>query len=128
MKITTDDERYEALMIDYQITELARLNNVLKRHGIDDLSIRRGICAEFADASGSFLDQGWMRSTADPERYWPELLFSKRALDPCEGLGKMDELVLPDYGSNFHEYVPGAIEYYFDKHQESLGDIQAGDA
>ena len=25
MKITVDDERYEALMIDYQITEIARM-------------------------------------------------------------------------------------------------------
>lgn len=128
MKITVDDERYEALMIDYQITEVARLNEVLKRHGIADPAARQSICAEFSDANGSFLDQGWLQRPSMPDHYWPELVFSTRPLDPQEGLGKIEELLLPEYASNFHEYVPGAIEYYFEENRESLGSIRVGDA
>ena len=40
----------------------------------------------------------------------------------------MEELIVPEYASNFHEYVDGAIEYYFDERGESLGDIQVGSA
>lgn len=128
MKLTTDEERYEALMIDYQIVELARLNEVLRRHGISDASLRQRICAEFMDSSGSFLDQGWLASAGTSERYWPELVFSRRELDPAEGLGEAEELIVPEYASNFHDYVQGALEYYFDEHGETLGPIQTGSA
>ena len=127
LKIVTDEERYELLMIDYQISEVARLNDVLERNGIDDQDLRRIICGEFADANGSFLDHGWLQRNGSG-RYWPELLFSTRSLDSREGLGPMQELVVPEYSSNFHEYAPGAVEYYFNEHDESLGPIEAGDA
>ena len=54
MKITVDDERYEALMIDYQITEIARLNEVLKRHGIADPAARQSICARLVLRANDF--------------------------------------------------------------------------
>jgi hypothetical protein len=123
MKVILDDERYELLMLDYQITEIARLNEVLKQNGIKDPALRAGICAEFADANGAFLDQGWLEGEA-PGRYWPELVFSKRPRDPGEGLGGIQELVLPGYASNFHEYVSGAIEFYFEENKETIGEIR----
>ncbi len=126
MKITTDDELYESLMAAYQITEIARLNEVLKRHGIIDAALRERICAEFADANGVFMDRGWLEAAAGADRFWPELTFSRRTLDPDDGLGDMEELLLPEYASNFHDYAQGAIEYYFEENSQSLGDIQAG--
>lgn len=126
LKITVDDELYESLMAAYQITEIARLNEVLKRHGLGDAALRERICAEFADVNGVFMDRGWLETTAGADRHWPELTFSKRAVDPEEGLGDREELVLPEYASNFHDYVQGAIEYYFEEQAQSLGDIQAG--
>jgi hypothetical protein len=126
MKITVDDELYESLMAAYQITEIARLNEVLKRHGVGDTALRERICAEFADANGVSMDRGWLEPTADAARFWPELTFSRRTLDPEEGLGAMEELVLPEYASNFHDYVQGAIEYYFEEHAQTLGEIRAG--
>ncbi|MES2951683.1 MAG: hypothetical protein V4858_24410 [Pseudomonadota bacterium] len=125
MKIVTDEARYELLMLDYQVSEIARLNEVLRRNGIADKTLRQAICGEFADANGSFLDQGWLYKDGT-EPHFPELLFSKRPLDLGEGLGHMQELVVPEYASNFHDYVSGAIEYYFDENHESLGSIQTG--
>ena len=127
MKITVDEEQYELLMIDYQITEISRLNQVLKNHGIDDQGLRRAICGEFADSNGSFCDRGWLNGEAQG-RFWPELLFSRRVLDSAEGLSHMEELIIPEYASNFHEYVTSAIEYYFDESEESLTGIQVGEA
>ena len=60
MKLTIDDELYEILMIDYQITEVARLNQILLQNGIDDPALRARICTGFADSNGSYLDQGWL--------------------------------------------------------------------
>jgi hypothetical protein len=126
MKITVDGEQYESLMLAYQVTEIARLNEVLQRNGLSNAALRQRICAEFADANGTFLDQGWLQADAGSERYWPELLFSKRTLDPEEGLGNMEEVLVPEYASNFHECVSGNIHYYFEEQKQALGDIGVG--
>lgn len=122
MKISNNEEQYELMMIDYQITEVSRLNEVLKRCGVKDIKLRKKICGEFADYNGSFLDQGSFKGEADLA--FPELLFSKRRVDPNEGIGEIEELIVPDYASNFHEYSFGAIEYYFDEKNEGLGEIE----
>lgn len=126
MDLEVDDEAYELAMIDYQMTEIARLNEVLRRHGIDDVAARRRICAEFADASGSFLDRGWMQRGGDGPRLWPLLAFATRTLDADEGLGDAESLLLPSYASNFHEYVDGAVDSYFDEQSEQIGDLETG--
>lgn len=126
-KVTADYELYELLMMDYQITEIDRLNQVLKRNRIDDPALRKSICEEFADLNGSFFDQGWLGGEAEG-RVWPEITFPRRTLDAEEGLGHMEELIVPEYASYFHEYASGAVEYYFDERGESLGHIQVGSA
>jgi len=121
VNVTVDDDRYELMMIDYQLTQIAHLNEVLKRNGVDQ-GLRRSICSEFADSHGSFLDCGSFSGEAG-ER-WPEVVFSIRTLDPQEGLGPMEEAVFPEYASNFHEYASGAVDTYFDENNETLGDIE----
>lgn len=127
MHTSIDQERYELLMIDYQITEIARLDAVLRDNGVADTGLRKRICSQFAASNGWFLDQGWLEGGA-AGRFWPELAFSTRPQDPEAGLGDISELVLPEYASSFHEYVPGAIEYYFDEHHETLGNIRTGNS
>ncbi len=124
MKVTVDDDLYEPLVIDYQITEIARLSEVLRKNGIDDAKKRRAICAEFAESNGTFLDQGWLSGEAG--KHFIELHFSTREVDSEGGLGDVVELVVPEYASNFHEYVSGGVEYYFDEESEGLGDIAVG--
>ncbi len=127
MKVTRDEEIYELAMIDFQLSEIARLDEVLSRNGIQDRKVRMSICSEFADSNGTFLDQGWLEGEA-PGRWWPELLFSRRELEPEEGMGDMEELLAPEYASNFHEYASGAIDVYFEENNEGLGPLRTGTA
>lgn len=127
MKLMRDDELYELLMIDYQISEVDRLNRVLAKHGLTDSTIRAKICSEFAHTNGWFMDQGWLEGEA-PGRYWPELVFSKRSLHPEDGLGDIEELVVPSYASNLQEYAAASIDFYFHESNETLGAIRTGDA
>lgn len=127
MQLTQDDDLYELLMIDYQVSEVDRLNKVLVANGLSDPKVRARICSEFAHTNGWFMDQGWLEGEA-PGRYWPELTFSKRSIHPKDGLGSIEELVAPSYASSFHEYAAGAIDVYFSENGETLGTIRTGDA
>ena len=127
MKVTRDDELYELLMIDYQVSEIDRLNVVLLKHGLADSALRAKICSDFAHTNGWFLDQGWLEGEA-PGRYWPELGFSKRSLHTEDGLGDIEELVVPSYASNLQEYATTSIDSYFHESNETLGAIRTGDA
>jgi hypothetical protein len=126
MNVTTDEEAYEALMSAYQVAQIAILNQILARNGIADRALRRRICAEHADASGSLLDRGWLQTDSAAVRRWPELVFATRTLDPEAGLGPADELLAPEYASNFHEYAEGNVGYVFDEHDETAGEIRFG--
>lgn len=121
-----DDERYEQMMAEYQLSEIDRLNKVLLRFGVTDQRLRSKICAAFADTSGTALDQGWIEG--EHGRHWPILAFSVRSLDKEEGLGPIEELIVPGYASSLHEYVSGSIHQYFEENNESLGSLKVGDA
>lgn len=127
MQINQDNDLYELLMIDHQVSEVDRLNRVLLANGLADRTIRAKICSEFAHTNGWFMDQGWLEGEA-PGRYWPELTFSKRRVHPEEGVGGVEELVAPRYASNLQEYAAAAIDVYFGENGETLGTIRTGDA
>lgn len=76
IRIVTDDA-YEEMAATYQCLEIARLNQVLKRHGITDSAQRRKICADYFYDSGSFLDACWFK--AEGKTVYPELCYSERA-------------------------------------------------
>ena len=122
MRIVKSDE-YEEMAAVYQCLEIARLNEVLKSHGIVDAEARQVICKEYFFDSGNFLDAGWFKSGG--KTLWPELGFAERPLDPEEGLGEIKKLHLAEDFS-FHEYAGGDIEWYFVEHNEDASEIEAG--
>ena len=122
MNIITEDE-YEAMATTYQCLEIARLNEVLKQHGIDDAGLRRQICTQFMFDSGEFLDTGWF--VTGSKRVYPELCFAERAYDEDEGPGEIETLHANPDTFSFHEYAAGDVGWYFDEQNEDVSEIEA---
>jgi hypothetical protein len=79
MKIA-EETQYDEMAALYQSLEIARLNEVLKQHGITDREQRKSICAAYFMASGQFLDDGWFRYHPwfGDRKVHPELCFSEK--------------------------------------------------
>lgn len=122
MEIVKSDE-FDEMAATYQCLEIARLNEVLKRHGIADAQTREAICKDYIFDSSHFLDAGWFKS--GDRTLWPELCFAERPLDPQEGLGDIQTLHMAEYFS-FHEYAHGDTYWYFQEHHEDASEIEIG--
>jgi hypothetical protein len=115
---------YEELAATYQCLEIARLNEVLKKNGIDGKELREKICGEFIFNSGNFIDSGFF--VAEGIKVHPEICFSERSFNEDEGLGEIEKLhIASDYFA-FHEYAFGDIGWYFEEHNESVDEIECG--
>lgn len=118
MEIINHDD-YEEIAATYQVLEIARLNEVLKKHGIADKTLRQEICSDFIFDSGQFLDSGWFE--AKGRRVYPELYFAERSSDAEEGLGEIGKLYVTSEYFSFHEYALGDIYQYFEEQNETSG-------
>ncbi|MCW3061407.1 MAG: hypothetical protein JWQ02_3228, partial [Capsulimonas sp.] len=121
MVIAKSDE-YEEMAAAFQCLEIARLNETLKEHGINDKSLRQAICKSYFFESGGFLDSGWFKSSG--KTLFPEVCFAERSVDPERGLGEIQTLNVPSDYFSYHEYAGGDIHWYFDEHEEDAGDIE----
>jgi hypothetical protein len=117
------DDSYEEMAATYQVIEIARLNEVLKKHNVPD-DVRREICTDYFFDSGVFLDSGWIK--VEGKQVWPKMCFAERPLDPEEGLGDITKLYAPSEYFSFHEYAHGDIDSYFQENAESIEDIEHG--
>jgi hypothetical protein len=117
------DDAYEEMASSYQLVEIARLNEVLRRHKVPDRA-RRKICAAYFFEAGVFLDSGWLK--AEGKQVFPTLCFAERPVDPEEGLGGITKLHAPSEFFAFHEYVTGGIVACFDEGAEAIDEIERG--
>ena len=117
------DDSYEEMAATYQVLEIARLNDVLKKCKLSDKT-RRKICADYFFDSGVFLDCGWLKASG--KQVFPTLCFAERPVDPDEGLGDIKKLYAPSPFFSFHEYAHGDIHSYFEESGENVGDIEYG--
>lgn len=118
------DDAYEEVAATYQLLEVARLNDILRRHKVADKA-RRKICEAYFFEASAFLDSGWLR-VGEGEQLFPTLCFAERPVDPDEGLGDITKLHAPSPSFSFHEYTGGAISVYFDEQSEAVDDIEHG--
>ena len=119
---TSKSDTYEKMAADYQCLEIARLNEVLKRHGVKSTVKRREICEEYCFDSGAFLDSGWLKSAG--KRVHPTLCFAERPLDRQEGLGEISKLYLPSESFAFQDYAMGNMDWYFDEQKQRMSKIK----
>ena len=123
MKIIKENT-YEEIDATYQCLEIARLNEVLKQNGIEDVKLREKICGEFIFNSGNFVDSGYYIS--EGIKVYPEICFSERSYNEDEGLGEVKELHIPSDYFAFHEHAFGNLGWYFEEHNESIDEIETG--
>ena len=117
------DDSYEEMAATYQVLEIARLNEVLKKHKVPS-KVRLKICTAYFFDSGVFLDCGWLKAAG--KQVWPALCFAERPLDPDEGLGDIKKLYAPSPFFAFHEYAHGGIHEYFEESGQRVEDIEFG--
>ncbi|HEY7329259.1 MAG TPA: hypothetical protein VH592_16575 [Gemmataceae bacterium] len=117
------DDSYEVMAATYQVIEIARLNEVLKRHKIPEHA-RREICTDYFFENGVFLDSGWLKLSGN--QVFPTFCFAERPVDPNEGLGEITKLYIPSQFFSFHEYAHGDIAFYFEDEAESIENIDHG--
>lgn len=120
----TREEAYEEIAATYQCLEIARLNEVLKRHGVSDKNTRTQICEEFVFESGGFLDSGWFEGHGKKVR--PQLCFVEGVKSTTEE-AEDHLLYMPSESFAFHEYANGDIHWYFDEHAENASEIKTGE-
>jgi hypothetical protein len=118
------DTVYAEMAATFQCLEIARLNEVLKNHGITDKAARQKICSEYFFDSGNFLDSGSFKS--EGKEVFLRVCFAEREVDPEEGLAEPHTLYVPFSGDYFswHEYAGGDIYWYFDEHNEDASEIE----
>ncbi len=121
MEIIKEDA-YEEMAATYQCLEIARLNEVLKQNGIEDVKLREKICGDFTFNSGNFIDSGYFIS--EGKKVYPEVCFSERVYDEDEEPGEIEKLNVPSDYFAFHEYAFGNISWYFEENSESVSDIE----
>ncbi len=112
---------YDEMAATYQLVEMARLNEVLRRHKVP-VQARRKICEIYFFGAGVFLDCGWLK--VEGKQVFPTLCFAERPVDPVEGLGGITKLYAPSEFFAFHEYVTGDIIACFD--ERVVEDIEYG--
>lgn len=103
---------------DYQIVEIHRLNEILKKHGIHDKEARQRICEEHAACFGTFLDQGWFEG--EHEKVSPMIVFAQREPWTEDKAGAVKEVFFPEATSMIYEGYSESIDWYFVEHQEQL--------
>src|SRR4051812_37249796 len=101
------DDDYEEMGSSYQCLQVARLDAALQEHGITDAAVRRKVSESFLFEMGNFHDEGWLKSSADADRVYPLLCFSKTFLNIDTPIDQIGEVYVPSEGFSFHEYAFG---------------------
>jgi hypothetical protein len=115
MKIVRDEGSFDPLQATFAFIQMAHLAGVLRRNGFDEETTSR-VCGEYFNIAGRFIDQGWLvlRDVDFPElhgkRFFPELAFSERSVEPGEGIGDIQTLYLPEYATMLEDYTSGNLD------------------
>ena len=113
------DDAYEEMGSSYQCLQVATLDEALKEHGITDTAVRQKVCETFLFAMGNFHDQGWLKPSADAERVYPLLCFSKRFLNTDTPAGELGDVYAPSEMFAFHEYAIGNAALLYEGDQNA---------
>ena len=111
--IRRDTEKYCSLMNAYLLAQIAELDATLQQNGIDDVGIRKSICAQFGMSMGQVFDMGWIG--VDNERFHPLLMFSEKYLDDAATpMGAVGPLEGPTREDDFHAMAVDAVTTFYD--------------
>lgn len=129
MKVEHSDSHTIEFLDDAAMVFMAvtthRLNESLKRHGIEDAGQRQEICSSFLFEFAYQHDAGWFAHGG--KRLFPLVSFAVREKSsPEENLGKMVELHVPTPASSWHEYAHGLVSRYFEEDNETVPGLQTG--
>lgn len=132
----SEDTDYDEMASMYQSLEIARLNEILKQHGITEYEQRKAICAAYFSASGEFFDRGWFRYPPwfGDRKFYPQLCFAeKRPRSEWQAghIGELETLYVPREGFAFSDvdggdYTNGNLYWVFEDCNEDIHELEQG--
>lgn len=129
MKVEHSDSHTVDFLDDAAMAFMAltihRLNESLKRHGIEDSAQRQEICSSFLFEFAYQQDAGWF--SHGEKRLYPLVSFAvRKKSSPEENLGPITELHVPTPASSWHEYANGVVSQYFETDEEAVPGVLTG--
>jgi hypothetical protein len=129
MKIEHSDSHTVDFLDDAGVAFMAitthRLNEALKRHGVEGAAQRQEICASFLFEFSYHHDAGWLIHQS--RKLFPMVVFAARERPSGEeNLAAVTELHVPTQTSSWHEYANGVVSKYFEDDEESVPGLQTG--
>lgn len=117
LQIHHDDDHTVEVLDEVNMTFMAlitdRLNQTLRKNGVDDPAQREEICSSFVFGLAYQLDAGWFEH--EGTRFFPNVCFVERGRPgPEDNLGPVEHLHLPTEASSLHEYATGVVSQYFE--------------
>lgn len=109
-----------------QVVEIARLNEVLKEHGIADTGIRKSICCGFFFSQAVFYDQGSL--THNGRQYRPEIGLSEGVWNERQELVSRERVLVLTCDADLHDHTLGLADWFFDQCNEVLRDVDVSPA
>lgn len=108
------DASYEEMGGSYQCVQVAILDALLRENGVTDPAVRQAICGSFLFKMGNLHDQGWLKPTAESEKVYPLLCFTKRFLNTDTPIDELGDVFAPWEFFAFHEHAFGAAALLYD--------------
>ena len=129
MRIEHDDRNTLEFIDDAAISFMRlmahRLNESLKKHGVEEAEIRESICYGAVFDMGYAVDAGWLMQ--GEKKLFPKICFAERSTPASdENLGAIERLHVPTEATSWHEYAAGIITEYFEENDEDIADIRRG--
>jgi hypothetical protein len=108
------DDAYEEMGLSYQCVQIATLDAALQEHGIADPGLRQQICESYIFNMGNFHDQGWFKASAEADRVFPLLCFSKRFLNTDTPVDQLGPLYAQAMFFAYHESAFGNVGAFYE--------------
>jgi hypothetical protein len=116
------DPEYQLLAAKYQLLEMARLNNVLRKNGIVEKSKRYQICSDYFFPHGLLLDSDGESFAWQGKRLHPVLCFAERHY--TEKGGAPLRTIHCDDHANLYWQTEASLDQLFNKLNEDVSAVE----
>ena len=119
---TIKDPQYGLLAAKYQLLEMARLNNALRKNGVSDKSVRYQICSDYFFSHGLLLDSDGEAFVWQGKQLHPLLCFAERQYND-KGAAPLRSIHWEDH-ANLYWQTEASLDQLFNKLKEDVSHFE----
>jgi hypothetical protein len=119
---TIKDSQCGLLAAKYQLLEMARLNDALRKNGISDKSVRYQICSDYFFSHGLLLDSDGDSFAWQGKQLHPLLCFAERHYTD-KGGAPVCSIHWEDH-ANLYWQTEASLDQLFNKLNEDISDLE----